>query len=216
MDFEAAREAMVEGQVRPADVTRRELIAAMRAAPREAFVPRALRELAYADMQPEIAPGRVLLDPRALARVIQAAELRERDLVLDVGCGTGYSTLIAARLAAFVVALEQDERLAEQAAKRLAEFEVDNATVERGTLAAGAPASGPYDAIILQGAVETEPTALLEQLKEGGRLVAIRREGPAGRAIQWRKTASGVTRRAVFDATAPVLPGFDSAPAFIF
>jgi protein-L-isoaspartate(D-aspartate) O-methyltransferase len=216
MDFDAARKAMVEGQILPSDVTRTDIALAMRAIPREAFAPRALREIAYADLQLEVAPGRRMLDPRSFAKLLSAAAVDSGALVLDVGCATGYSTAVLGRIAGYVVGLECDEDLAAQAAQKLETLNFANASVETGALPAGAPASGPYDAIIVEGAVQVEPTALLDQLKDGGRLVAIRGAGQSGRATVWRRRGDLVSAVAVFDATANVLPGFDAEPAFSF
>jgi protein-L-isoaspartate(D-aspartate) O-methyltransferase len=216
MDFDAAREAMVEGQVRPSDVTRADIIEAMREIPREPFAPRALRSLAYADIALELAPGRRMLEPRTFAKLLSAAELRPGDLVLDVGCASGYSAAVIARLAAYVVAVEENEALAAQAEARFEAMEVANVALERRPLASGAPEAGPYEAIIVEGGVEIEPTALLSQLKPGGRLVAIRVDGPNGRAMIWRRGGDRVSSAWVFDAPAEVLPGFDAAPAFTF
>lgn len=216
MDFKAARTAMVEGQVRTGDVTRRAITEAMMAIPRERFAPRALRDLAYAELQIELAPGRRMLDPRAFAKMLEEARIGADDLVLDVGTATGYSAAIAARMAAAVVALEEDEGMAKQAQALLAELSVDNVIVETGPLTQGAPGSGPYDVILIEGAVAAAPVRLFEQLKEGGRLVAIFHEGPYGHCRVWSKSRGGVSARRAFDADATVLPGFDVAPSFVF
>jgi protein-L-isoaspartate(D-aspartate) O-methyltransferase len=216
MDFEAARRAMVDCQVRPSDVTRFDIIAAMLWAPRERFVPRAQRPVAYAEAQIPLGGGRALLDPRTFAKMLDAAEIDREDLVLDLGCATGYSAIVAARLAAAVVALEQDETMARQAQEIAAELEVDNLIVETGQLADGAPESGPYDVILVEGAVATEPTALCKQLKTGGRLVAIVQDGTVGQARLFTRTEAGWSSRRLFDASGPLLPGFERLPTFEF
>lgn len=216
MDFEAARDAMVEGQIRPSDVTRREIIEAFRAVPREPFAPAPLRALAYADLALEVAPGRRMLEPRVLAKMLQAAAIRKGELVLDVGCASGYSAMIVSRLAGFVAALEQDDALADQAAAHFARFELENVSLERGRLAAGAPEAGPYDVILLEGATETPPEPLFAQLKEGGRLLGVEGGGPIGSARIWRKAGGVISGVRLFEASALVLPGFDAAPAFEF
>jgi protein-L-isoaspartate(D-aspartate) O-methyltransferase len=216
IDYDAAREAMVEGQVRPADVTRRDIQAAMLEVPRERFVPAALRPIAYADTQPRIAPGRALLDARTFAKMLDAAEPGPDDLVLDVGCGYGYSSMVAAKVAAAVVALEENPDLADRASALLAELGADNVVVERGALTDGAAGSGPYDVILIEGAIETPPVRLLDQLKDGGRLVAVWAAGPAGQARLYRRAGDAISHRRVFDAVAPVLPGFDAPRGFTF
>ena len=216
IDFTAARHAMVDGQVRPADVTRYAVIDAMLSVPRELFVPRAHRDVAYAEMQVPLAPGRVLLDARTFAKMLDAVELRAGELVLDVGAGYGYSAAVAARIAGTVVALEENPDLAQNLGETLSRLAVDNVLVERGRLSEGAPEPGPYDVILIEGGVETMPKALLDQLADGGRLVAIRMEGVLGQCCVWQRSDRTVSSRPVFDASAPVLPGFDAARRFTF
>lgn len=215
-DFEAARKAMVDCQVRPSDVTRFAIIDAMLRVPRERFVPRAHRPVAYADAQIPLAQGRALLEARTFAKMLDAATISRDDLVLDVGSGLGYSAVVAARMAAVVVALEDDAAMTAQIQAALTEFEVDNVIVETGALTAGAPQSGPYDVILVEGAVASPPASLLDQLKSGGRLVAIVQDGAFGQARLFVRTESGFSSRRLFDAAAPLLPGFEPREAFQF
>lgn len=215
-DFAAAREAMVDRQVRPADVTLYPIIEAMLEVPREDFVPPALRPVAYVGEHVPLGPGRVLLDPRVFAKLLDALNVGPSDLVLDVGCGLGYSTAVLARMAEAVVALEEDPGFAADAEAALAAHSVDNAVVQAGPLAAGDPEHGPFDAILIEGAIEVLPAALAEQLKPGGRIAAIVVDGTRGQARLGLRTETGVTWRRSFDATAPVLPGFAAAKAFEF
>lgn len=215
-DYAAIRRAMVDNQVRPSDVTTFALVDAMLWAPRERFVPRAKRDVAYAETEIELAPGRAMLQARTLAKMLDAAEIYSRDLVLDLAPATGYSTALIARMAEAVVAIEPDAELAKQAQSLLTDLEVDNAIVSEGDPAEGDAAHGPYDVIFLSGAVERVPDALIEQLKEGGRLVAIFREGRVGKVRVVTRAGSGVSRRYVFDADAPVLPGFEKPKEFAF
>ncbi len=213
-DFATRRTMMVDTQVRPSDVTKFPIIEAMLTIPREAFVPAGLREAAYVGENLEIAPGRVVLDPRTLAKILDAVDISPSDLVLDVGCGLGYSSAVVARLAEAVIAVEEDAALVSEAERALAAHGVDNVVVITGPLAAGAAKHGPYDAILLQGAIETVPDTLLAQLKDGGRIAAIFMSGALGTVRVGLKADGVVTWRSLFNASAPVLPGFAAQPAF--
>ena len=216
IDFAAAREAMVDCQVRPSDVTRYPVIEAMLTVPREDYVPPALKAVAYLGEHISLGDGRVVLDPRVFSKMIDALNVGPVDLVLDVGCGLGYSSAVLARMAEAVIALEADEALAGEAEALFAAQSVDNAMVQTGVLAAGVPIHGPFDAIMIEGAVEAVPEALSDQLKPGGRIVAIFIEGRRGQARLGLKSEHGVAWRRLFDATAPVLPGFEKTKAFEF
>lgn len=215
-DYAVARETMVDRQVRPADVTLYPIIAAMLEVPRERFVPEALRPVAYLGEHVPLAPGRVLLDPRVFAKLLDAVNVGPGDLVLDVGCGYGYSTAVLARMAEAVVAVEEDPAMAAEAEALLAGEGVDTAVVVPGPLAEGVAAHGPFDAMVIEGAVEVMPQALEEQLKPGGRVAAIFVDGARGQARLGLRTENGIAWRRIFDATAPVLPGFAAAKAFEF
>lgn len=215
-EFQAARTAMVDRQVRPSDVTAYPIIEAMLWAPRERFVPKAKRAICYAGEHVEIAPGRMLLDPRVFAKMLDAARIGPDDLVLDLACGMGYSTAVLARLAGAVVGIDADADMVAHAVEVLAEIEVDNAVVQEGAPEAGDAAHGPYDVIFVNGGVETVPEALLAQLKDGGRLVAIHMQGEVGSCRVTVRAGETLTSRRAFDATAPVLPGFQAAPEFVF
>ncbi|HET9067975.1 MAG TPA: methyltransferase domain-containing protein [Amaricoccus sp.] len=216
IDFAAAREAMVDRQVRTADVTLYPIIAAMLAVPREDFVPAALRPVAYLGEHVPLAPGRVLLDPRVFAKLLDALDVGPDDLVLDLGCGLGYSTAVLARMAQAVVAVEPDPEMAAEAEALLAAHAVDNAVVQAGPLEEGVVEHGPFDAVILEGAIETLPHAIEAQLKVDGRIAAIFADGAGGQARLGLRTPQGISWRRIFDATAPVLPGFAAAKAFEF
>ncbi|SOH93393.1 protein-L-isoaspartate(D-aspartate) O-methyltransferase [Monaibacterium marinum] len=215
-DFKAARTAMVDCQIRPSDVTRFPIIQAMLTVPREEYLPSEAQAIAYMGEHVDIGAGRVCLDPRVLAKLIDALAIQPHDLVLDIGCGHGYSTAIIARIAEAVVALEEDESLADAASSTLAAQGVDNAVVERGPLAAGAASHGPYDVIVFQGGVESLPTDIVDQLRPNGRIAMIQMDGALGVAKLGVKGANGITWRRSFDATAPVLPGFSAEKAFVF
>lgn len=218
VDFARARRTMVDCQVRPSDVTDLRIIAALLEVPRERFVAPSRRAIAYLDLDVPVADGspRALLKPMVFAKLLQAAAIGETDRVLDAGCATGYSSTVLAKLAGKVVALEEDPALARSAAENLAALGAD-VTVATGPLAAGWPEDAPYDAILLEGASEVAPEALLAQLKEGGRLLTVIGSGPMGKATIYRKAADcRVTAQPLFDASAPLLPGFARAAAFVF
>jgi protein-L-isoaspartate(D-aspartate) O-methyltransferase len=216
IDFAAAREAMVDRQVRTADVTRYPIIDAMLTVPREDFVPEALRPVAYLGEHVPLGPDRVLLDPRVFAKLLEALDPGPSDLVLDVGCALGYSAAVLARMAEAVVALEEDPEMAREAEALLASHGIDNAVVQAGPLAGGVPEHGPFDAMILEGAIEVLPPALAGQLKPGGRVAAIFVHGAGGDARLGVQADAGITWRRIFDASAPVLPGFAATKAFEF
>jgi protein-L-isoaspartate(D-aspartate) O-methyltransferase len=217
-DFAAARRNMVDGQVRTANVTDLRVIAAMLQVPRETFVSPAKAALAYLDLDLPVGEGaagaRRLIKPMVLAKLIQAADLSATDRVLDVGCATGYAAALLARIAGQVVALEQDAALAQAARASLASL--PNVSVQSGPLTEGWPQGGPYDAILLEGATEFAPQALFRQIKEGGRLVCVLGSGPGAKAMLYRRSGDDTGGRSVFDAAAPLLPGFVKTPEFAF
>jgi len=213
---------MVESQVMTSGVTDKQILAAMESVPRERFVPDTKRTLAYLgdDLCVKEAtadtPERFLMDPRVLAKLAELAALTPTDLVLDIGPATGYSTALLARLADTVVAIECDSELAERANAILLELGVDNAAVIEGPLADGNTKQGPFDVIFLNGSVPSIPDGLLEQLKDGGRLVAVVSEGNAGKARIYTKSGPHSAHRNSFDAGIHALPGFDVAKTFTF
>ncbi len=215
-DFATVREAMVDGQVRPSDVTLYPVIEAMLTIPREDYVPEALREVAYIGDHLPLAERRVVLDARVMAKMLETLAIQPNELVLDIGAGLGLSSALIAHLAEAVIALEADEDMAKEAEALLASHDVDNAIVEIGPLAEGAPKHGPYDVIIIEGGVGEVPQALVDQLKTGGRMAAIFMDGALGRCMLGLKSDSGMDWRWAFDAAAPVLPGFEKQTIFAF
>jgi protein-L-isoaspartate(D-aspartate) O-methyltransferase len=213
-DFSTRRMVMVDTQVRPSDVTKFPIIDAMLTVPREAYMPASLREAAYLGDNVDIGAGRVVLEARTLAKMLDALDIRPTDLVLDLGCGLGYSTAVIARIADTVVAVEDDEARAAEAQRTLGALGVDNAAVIHAPLAVGAAKHGPYDVITVQGAAEVVPDVILAQLKDGGRIGCLFMEGALGVARIGHKSAGGMTWRFAFNAAAPVLPGFAAARAF--
>lgn len=213
-DFSTRRVMMVDTQVRPSDVTKFPIIEAMLAVPREVYVPAAKREAAYIGENLDLAPGRVMLEARTLAKMLDALDIQPSETVLDLGCGYGYSTAVIASIAHAVVAVEEDATFAGEAQRILAAEGVDSAVVAMGPLAAGQAIAGPFDVITLQGGVEVVPEALLAQLKEGGRIGAIFMDGALGTAMVGYRIDGKMTWRFAFNATAPVLPGFAKLRAF--
>lgn len=215
-DFSGLRTKMVDGQVRTTDVTSLPLLDALLSVPREEFVPAAKKSLAYIDEDLEIAPGRYLMEPSPFARIVQLAEIQPGDFVLDVGAGTGYSSAVLSKIAGSVVALEQDSALAEKAHSVLSTLGYDTVAVVEGALTAGYPAQAPYDVIVIEGAVEQIPQVLFDQLKDGGRLVAVEGVGNSGVVHIYVKHGSSVSGRRAFNAAVKALPGFNNAPVFEF
>ncbi len=226
IDFERQRLTMVESQLRPNEVTDTRLLSAMRTLPREAFVPQKLRALAYMDEGIEVfpsidgAPARFLLAPMVLARLVQLAAVEPQDAVLDIGCATGYSAAVLARLGRSVIGLEPEPELAEAARGTLREVGIANAEIVEGALARGHPEAGPYDVILLNGSVPEMPETLISQLKEGGRIAAILSSGAntasQGKACLFVKVGREASGLPQFDAGARPLPGFLPEPCFSF
>jgi protein-L-isoaspartate(D-aspartate) O-methyltransferase len=191
--FSIARQKMVDGQVRPSDVTDSRIIDAMLAVPREAFVPENKRALAYLDLDLDVSEAgsarRFLIKPAVLAKMLQAAEIRETDHVLVVGCATGYTAAVITQFAG---------------------------RVHSTASADGDPANAPYDVIVLNGATEIVPEKLYRQLREGGRLVGVFAISQPARATLATRSHGDFGNRALFDAAAPVLAGMERPPAFVF
>lgn len=211
-----ARFNMVESQIRPNRVTDERLLGALAELPREIFVPEAMSSVAYADKSLSVAPGRFVMEPLFLARLLQEAAVGPDDKVLVVGPGTGFSAAVAARLAGSVVAIESDGKLAAASVANLTRLGIANVAVEVGPLPQGWPGSAPYDVVLIDGMIAALPEAIAAQLAEGGRLVAIQsQERRCGAGMLYRKLAGAVSGRVLFDAVEPFLPGFEPVPAFV-
>jgi len=213
-EYANRRVKMVDTQVRPSDVTKFPIIAAMLAVPREVYVPHAQREAAYVGQNLPLGPGRVLLEPRTLAKLLDALDVQATEMVLDVGCGLGYSAAVIGRLAEAVIAVEEDAGWAAEAQRILAEEGVDNVAVVVGPLVRGAARHGPYDVILVEGGVEAVPEALLAQLKDGGRIGCVMMAGALGAVKVGHRNGGVTTWRFAFNASAPVAPGFAAEPEF--
>jgi protein-L-isoaspartate(D-aspartate) O-methyltransferase len=216
IDFTAARRHMIDGQLRPNRVNSAALLDAMAEVPRELFVPAKARGIAYIDADLPLGGGRFLMEALTFARLIQAAGPLRHDTVLDVGAATGYSSAVLARLAASVVALEHDKALADQAASNLKQLGADNVQVVSGPLGEGHLKRAPYNVILVNGAVEQVPDALLGQLAEGGRLVTVIGSGPVARATLFTKRRGVASSRVLFDAVVAALKDFAKEPGFVF
>jgi protein-L-isoaspartate(D-aspartate) O-methyltransferase len=215
-DYAARRRTMVDTQVRPSDVTKYPIIEAMLAVPRELFVPAGRREAAYIGENLPIGPSRVILEPRTLAKMLDALDIKDHEVVLDLGAGLGYGAAVLARLAGAVVAVEEDAAMARETEAALAEVGADNVAVVVAPLTGGAPKHGPYDVILVEGAVEDVPEAFVSQLKDGGRIACLFLDGALGVCRIGYRTDRGVTWRDAFHAAAPVLPGFERHAEFVF
>lgn len=215
-DFTARRTMMVDTQVRPSDVTKFPIIEAMLAVPREVFVPDAKREAAYMGENMALGDGNYLLEPRTLAKMLDALDIQGDELVLDIGSGFGYSAAVIAQMAEAVVAVDSDEQRAGEAQSLLSDSGADNVIMHVGPLVDGAAEHGPYDVITVQGGVEDVPAALLDQLKDGGRIACLFMEGALGAMRVGYKIDGQINWRFTFNAGAPVLAGFEKVASFAF
>jgi len=215
-DFDSAREHMIDGQIRTADVTDYAVIKAFRNIKRELFVPKSKSALAYSDVNIEMEDGRVVMRPRDMAKLIQAAEIKPTDIVLDIACGRGYSSAVLAGMAETVIALEDDDNRVEKATANLAEAGADNAVVVKGDLKAGAKEHGPFDVIFVNGAVSEVSKNWLDQLANNGSLVGIIMDGAVGRACVYSRSGDVIGDRVIFDANVPMLSGMSRPAAFAF
>ncbi|MGC4025879.1 MAG: protein-L-isoaspartate O-methyltransferase [Mesorhizobium sp.] len=219
IDYTGQRVKMVDCQVRTTDVTDLAIISAMLDIPREEFVPERSKALAYIDEDIQLTGSgarRFLMESSPFAKLVQLAEIKPSDVVLDVGCATGYSSAVLARLSSQVIALESDPELSRLATEKLAALGCDNVAVVEGELQEGYSAEAPYDVIVIEGSVSSVPQALFEQLKEEGRLVVVEGFGNAGKARIYLKTGGKVTGRYAFNAAIKPLPGFEIARGFEF
>jgi len=210
---------MVDSQLRPNAVTDYRVLEVMGNVPRERFVPEDRCALAYIDEDLPLGPGaggRFLMEPMTFARLVQLAEVGPDDIVLDIACATGYSTAVLANLAGSVVAIDDVPALVERANENLAALDIGNAAAVIGELPEGNPGEAPFDCIVIEGAVEDVPDALLAQLKQGGRLVTVLKRGAVASATIFLKSGGEITSRTGFDAAVPALAAFDRQPQFHF
>lgn len=217
MDFDAARQHMVDSQLITNRIVDPRLVEVMATLPREKFLPEERRVLAYIDEDVPVGDGRHLTEPMVIARMIQAVEPSEGDVALVVGCCTGYATAVLGKLVSTVVALESDHGLAGRAQATLAELGIDNAAVVEGPLAEGYAKQAPYDSILIDGQVPEVPAVILQQLAEGGRLATVEKPaGRVGRLVRYVRYQGAISKLDIFDASIPPLPGFERAETFVF
>lgn len=222
IDFAAARQKMLDNQIRTVDVTSHSVLRAFLTVPRENFVPANLAPLAYIDDDLQVAPAaegkppRYVMEPGPLAKLLQLASIDKADVVLEIGCGSGYVAALLSQLADSVVSIESDEALAAEATETLSANGYDNVAVVTGDMTAGYTKEAPYDVIFINGAVEEVPAALTAQLREGGRLVAVIGTGGAAQAWHFVRTGDELSGRPVFNTSVKPLPGFEKLPAFEF
>jgi protein-L-isoaspartate(D-aspartate) O-methyltransferase len=217
-NFDVARENMIQGQLRPNGIEAPALLQALQAVPREKFVPRHLQRIAYVDEDVEIAKGRYLPEPVILARLLQALDIAEGEIALDIGCGSGYSTALLGQMTATVVALESDKGLAAEADRLLRELDICNTVViEQADIAAGFDKQAPYNVMLINGSVPEVPADLMNQLADGGRLATVlSKRGHMGSAVLITRTGDNFSTRVLFDAATPPMPGFQKAETFVF
>ncbi|OHC74978.1 MAG: protein-L-isoaspartate O-methyltransferase [Rhodospirillales bacterium RIFCSPLOWO2_12_FULL_58_28] len=214
MNYADARMRMVKNQIRANKVTDLPVLSAMAEIPREAFVPAAMKGVAYVDEAVPLGGGRYLMEPMVSARLLEALKVQPDDVVLEIGCGAGYVTALLARMASTVVALESDKALAAEAVATLGGLEINNVAVVSGKLEKGYPKQAPYDIIFINGAVGSIPAGIIKQLAEGGRLATMISGAALGKGVLVTRHATGVSRRDLFDAGTPILSGFADKPAF--
>lgn len=217
-DFAAYRRHMIESQIRTNKVTDGAVLEAFAETPRELFVPSQLAGCAYVDEAVPLGGGRYLVEPMVSARLVKALETKPTDKALLIGAGTGYMAAILSRLVAHVVALECDAALAAQAARNLKTLGVTGVAIEQGPLSSGHARGAPYDVVLFDGAIAAVPDSIRDQLKEEGRLAAViaRADGTAGQGVIMLKSHGSLSRRTLFDAVTPLLPGCGPQPAFVF
>ena len=216
MKFEEARQQMVDNQIRTTDVTAYHVLDAFLTVPRELFVPANKKALAYSDVDIRISAERILMQPSPLAKLLQLADIKEDDLVLLIAPASGYSAALVSRMANTVVALESDETMAQDAENVIADLGFDNVAMISGNVAEGVPEEGPYDAILIEGTVHSVPQKLLDQLKDGGKLVTVEGNARRAEAIKILRTGDHFSRISAFDTNAPILPEFAAEEEFTF
>ncbi len=217
MNVEQARFNMIEQQIRPWDVLDTSILSLLSVVRREEFVPPVHRSLAFMDLELPLPSGQSMLTPKLEARLVQELNLSKRDSVLIVGAGTGYVAALIAHKCRHVIALENHPELATMARNNLRQANVGNAEVVQADGGVGLAAQAPFDAILITGSVTTVPAVLFEQLKAGGRLLAIVGREPVMQGVLFSKDVQGqITQQTLFDTVVPPMDGMASTRPFTF
>jgi protein-L-isoaspartate(D-aspartate) O-methyltransferase len=217
MNLEQARFNMVEQQIRPWDVLDQRVLDAVAAVPRDAFVPDAYRQLAYADIEVPLGEGEVMMAPKVEGRMLQALRLRPTDRILEVGTGSGFVTALLARLSSRVLSVERLDAFSRRAGERLAAQGVGNVTLEVGDGRGGWPAGGPFDAIAMTGSLPEPDETLLRQLAPGGRLFLVVGAPPVMEALLFTRVGEADwARESLFETELPPLRGLPPRESFVF
>ncbi|MGC6517957.1 MAG: protein-L-isoaspartate O-methyltransferase family protein [Candidatus Puniceispirillaceae bacterium] len=214
--FEIARKAMIDSQIRPNKVIDERVVAAFAQTPREEFVPKSLRDVAYVDEDLALSGGRYMVEAMVMGRLLQALEIETHHNVLLIGAGTGYTAALLSHLSSSVIAIDNRTPAVQKAQELLGQMEIGNVAVLKGKITEGYPSEGPYDAILVEGGVEVMPDDLLAQLAPNGKLAAIWRESDKaqGEASLWTKAGEAFVRRSLFNAQVPTLVEFRAKPEF--
>ena len=209
MEFKLARKNMVDCQLKPNKIKDNEVINAFLNVPREMFVKKNHIKHAYLDDNLSLGNGRFLLNPVILSRLIQALELKKNETILNIASGSGYGVVILSYLAGTVLGIENDKNLLEKSLELLLNLDVNNAAIIKGDIKEGFVKQAPYDAILIEGAVEKVPEIILTQLSDKGRLVTVQsNESGYGKAILIEKFNNNFITNILFDAYVPILSGF--------
>lgn len=217
IDTAEMRQSMVKCQIQPCDVTSAQIAGAFSQIPKEKFAPRQLKRIAYMDDEFPLPHGRFMLRPQILAKMISVANPTAQDRVLHIGCGLGYGTAILSLLSNFVVGLESYTDLSQQAEEILSELDTQGVEIVNGPLNQGWDEYAPYSLILIEGRIDVLPNDLIDQLQEGGRIVAIKQQANGrSECVLIQKNQGVLTEISQFDARCPYLEGFQKAQEFVF
>lgn len=216
--FYQARKVMLESQIRPNKVIDELVLSAFLEIPRELFVQKSMRDIAYIDEDLPLSNGRYLIEPMVLARMVQSLELKVSDNVMIIGVGTGYSTAIISKIVTSVIGVESRSPLIQKAENNLAQLEITNTVLFKERLQEGYSKEAPYNAILIDGGVSDVPSSILNQLADDGKLVSIyRSENTAvGEASIWMRSGKKFSRKCLFNAQVPTLDEFKEKQEFLF